>query len=181
MRDLPGLIHGWSGPVTITVIGPFDHGGTVESFASASFSGAPFTLNGIELEVVQSNPPALPAQGDPDHPEFLWPTSLMARNLQVIMESGQKWTVYRPPSYLADGRVQVPLQKPNSRTIVSFNVPVDALVQPIWYLGYAIPAPEPVEPPVLIPTPPDPVIPPVPSPIGETPVVPVQPPVDPTP
>jgi hypothetical protein len=152
-----------------------------ESFASSSFFGAPFTLNGIELEVVQSSPAAFPAQGEPEHPEYLWPTSQMARNLKVIMENGQSWTVYRPPSILADGRYQVPLQKPSSKTVVSFNVPTDALNTPIWYLGYPIPEPEPVEPPVLIPTPPDPVLPPVPSPIGETPVVPVEPPVDPAP
>jgi hypothetical protein len=103
----------------------------------------------VALEVA-NNAQVFPAQGDPDHPEWLWPTTAIAYNMMVVMDNGESWTLKRPPVRLADSRIQVYLYKRGTSQISVFNVPAESVDVPIWNMGreYQPPAPQPAPTPV---------------------------------
>lgn len=131
-----------------------------QSAILGTFSGLTFDLNGVTLEVA-NNPAAYPAQADPDHPEWCWPTSILAMRTEVLMTDGNYWSLNRPPNFLQDGRIQVSIKPRIGTRIAVFNVPADSLDLPIWNCGRPIPTPEPSpEPTPVDPSdmPPEPIV-----------------------
>lgn len=137
-----------------------------------SSSGVMYDLNGVMVEVVTAS--YFPADCDPDHPEWCWPTTALAYNLRVKMQNGEMWRLNRMPVYLEDGRIQISLRSMTSTRMSVFNVAVEDFDKPIWNMGKEMPPPVVVEPP----TPVDPSEPmPEPKP-PQTPVEPTEPPVE---
>jgi len=137
-----------------------------------SSTGVSYDLNGTVLEVVSAS--IFPADCDPDHPEWCWPTSALAYNFRVKMQTGEMWRLNRMPVRLEDGRVQISLRAMTGTRTTILNVPEDKLEDTIWNMGREMPPPVVVEPPV----PADPDM-PMPQPV-ENPQVPVEPPQEPT-
>ena len=127
--------------------------------------GAPYMLNGVEVIVGNSNPPALPAQMPEGSENLTWPTSIMAAGSRVMMTSGAQWRVNRPPVRQFDGGIQVSMTKAGSSLAVVIFVGAADLDTPIWYTGVPIPVPDPnPEPPTVAPGPPaSPVMPEIPT------------------
>lgn len=105
--------------------------------------GTPFTLNGVEVVVGNSNPTVLPAQMPEGAEDLIWPTSIMAVGSRVIMTNGAQWRLNRPPVRLHEGGIQVSMAKPGSSLAVVVFVGPDDLDTAIWYTGQPIPVPDP--------------------------------------
>jgi hypothetical protein len=118
--------------------------------SSLTAPGTPYDLNGVTVTVANFAPSAYPAASDPDHPEWSWPTLVLAVNSSVIMTSGISWKVNRPPVYQYDGSVQVSLKKPGTSTTLVIFVPAESLDVPIWYTGQPVPTNDPLPPPVPV-------------------------------
>lgn len=121
--------------------------------AKQSFTqpGTPYMLNGVEVIVANFSPSAYPGEGDPEHPDYCWPTLVLAMNTLVLMTPGNgAWKVNRPPVYQFDGSVQVSLKKPGTSTTLVIFVPADSLNVPIWYIGHPYVPPAPLDPPVPV-------------------------------
>lgn len=140
-----------------------------------SSSGVTYDMNGTLVGIVGTafNYPALV---DPEHPDWLWPTSALIYNANVKMIDGSQWRLWRPPAGIpGGGGTQISLRPIGSSRQCVINVYTADLDTPIWNMG--VPPIVPVEdPPVLDPNPPTD---PTPSPIPVD--APQPPPVDPVP
>lgn len=93
---------------------------------------------GVPIEVVG---PARVLPASPhDNDTFNWPTDRLEIGTKVEMRSGASWRVSRPPVRLSNARVRLVFRQPGRKLSAAFNVPADAISEPIWNVGQPLPA-----------------------------------------